>query len=99
MTELHFTLEAAEADLKAYAHNMAKGNDRACLAIEEAWGLAGLPPETVSCILAGVSEGATLDDAFERWTTPRTTPPTTCVETIDGDPDTALRLSFQIKVF
>lgn len=25
--------------------------------------------------------------------------PTTCVETIGGDPDTALRLSFQIKVF
>lgn len=25
--------------------------------------------------------------------------PTTCIETIDGDPDTALRLSFQIKVF
>ena len=25
--------------------------------------------------------------------------PTTCVETVLGDPDTALRLSFQIKVF
>lgn len=25
--------------------------------------------------------------------------PTTCVETIGGDPDTAVRLSFQIKVF
>jgi hypothetical protein len=25
--------------------------------------------------------------------------PTTCIETIGGDPNTALRLSFQIKVF
>lgn len=25
--------------------------------------------------------------------------PTTCIETINGDPETALRLSFQIKVF
>lgn len=25
--------------------------------------------------------------------------PTTCVETVGGDPETALRLSFQIKVF
>lgn len=25
--------------------------------------------------------------------------PTTCIETIGGDPDTAIRLSFQIKVF
>lgn len=25
--------------------------------------------------------------------------PTTCIETIDGDPATAIRLSFQIKVF
>lgn len=25
--------------------------------------------------------------------------PTTCIETIGGDPDTALCLSFQIKVF
>jgi len=25
--------------------------------------------------------------------------PSTCIETIGGDPDTALRLSFQIKVF
>lgn len=24
---------------------------------------------------------------------------TTCIETIDGDPSTAIRLSFQIKVF
>lgn len=28
-----------------------------------------------------------------------TPPATTCIETIGGDPDTALRLSFQIKVF
>lgn len=27
------------------------------------------------------------------------TVPTTCVETLGGDPDTAIRLSFQIKVF
>lgn len=27
------------------------------------------------------------------------TPQTTCVETIGGDPDTAIRLSFQIRVF
>lgn len=32
------------------------------------------------------------------WATRRTIP-TTCIETIDGDPDTAIRLSFQIKVF
>lgn len=32
------------------------------------------------------------------WATRRATP-TTCIETIDSDPDTALRLSFQIKVF
>lgn len=25
--------------------------------------------------------------------------PTTCIETVGGDPNTALRLSFQIKVF
>jgi hypothetical protein len=25
--------------------------------------------------------------------------PTTCIETIGGDPNTAIRLSFQIKVF
>lgn len=30
---------------------------------------------------------------------PRQAIPTTCIETIDGDPNTALRLSFQIKVF
>lgn len=29
----------------------------------------------------------------------RTPPATTCIETIGGDPETALRLSFQIKVF
>lgn len=37
-------------------------------------------------------------DAQER-SPPERTIPTTCIETIDGDPDTALRLSFQIKVF
>ena len=30
---------------------------------------------------------------------PKTTTPTTCIETIGGAPETALRLSFQIKVF
>lgn len=90
---------AAEADLKAYAHNLAIGNDRCCLAIEAAWGLGGLPPEIVSCILAAVSEGASAEAALARWTAPSAAPASTCVETINGDPDTALRLSFQIKVF
>lgn len=39
----------------------------------------------------------------EKFFQPRTpaerTVPTTCIETIGGDPATALRLSFQIKVF
>jgi hypothetical protein len=30
---------------------------------------------------------------------PAATPASTCIETIGGDPDTAQRLSFQIKVF
>ena len=60
-------MAAADADLKAYAHNMAMGNDRCCLAIEEAWGIAGLPPEIVSGVLAAISEGASIDAALERW--------------------------------
>ena len=45
--------EIAAADLKAYAHNLARvGGEACCLAIEEAWGLAGFPPEIVSGVLA-----------------------------------------------
>jgi hypothetical protein len=63
-------MAAADADLKAYAHNLAQGNDHCCLAIEEAWGLAGLPPFAVSTVLAGIAGGLTDDEAFERLTTP-----------------------------
>lgn len=36
---------------------------------------------------------------FQSRTHSERTVPTTCIETIGGDPNTALRLSFQIKVF
>lgn len=43
-----------------------------------------------------VSEPDRPADDFERqWPAI----PTTCIETIGGDPDTAIRLSFPIKVF
>ena len=49
----------------------------------------------------GLSGGAIAPAALtEQSVTPAPrTPPTTCIETIGGDPDTAIRLSFQIKVF
>ena len=52
---------------------------------------------------ADACERADLDPCTCIEYTPRTIPtstiPTTCIETIGGDPDSALRLSFQIKVF
>lgn len=57
-------MAAAQADAKAYVHNLAAGNDRCCLAIEEAWGLAGYPPQVVSTFLAEVAGGAS-DEAAE----------------------------------
>jgi hypothetical protein len=40
------------------------------------------------------------EEKFFRPGTPsERTVPTTCIETIGGDPATAIRLSFQIKVF
>lgn len=57
--------DAAEADLKAYAHNLARfGGEACCLAIEEAWGLAGYPPEIVSTVLAAVADGEGVDSAL-----------------------------------
>lgn len=58
---------AAEADLKAYAHNLARfGGEDCCLAIERAWGLDGYPPEIVSTVLAEVADGGTLDAAIAK---------------------------------
>ena len=63
--------EIAAADLKAYAHNLARvGGEACCLAIEEAWGLAGFPPEIVSGVLAGVAGGWSVEGAIanaEAW--------------------------------
>jgi len=60
-------MAAAEADLKAYAHNLARnGGEDCCLAIEEAWGLAGYPPEIVTSVLAQVAEGETLGTAIAK---------------------------------
>jgi hypothetical protein len=58
----------------------------------------------------GVSPGTTPpspcgDRLLRKLTDPRLSAesrpavPTTCIETIDGDSNTAIRLSFQIKVF
>lgn len=56
---------AAAADLEAYAHNLSRfGGEDCCLAIEEAWGLAGYPPEIVSGVLADVAAGWSLDGAI-----------------------------------
>lgn len=56
---------AADADLKAYAHNLARfGGEACCLAIEEAWGLAGFPPEIVSGVLADVAGGWSVEGAI-----------------------------------
>lgn len=43
-------------------------------------------------------EAAEMLCQFMGWKSERS-PATTCIETIGGDPETALRLSFQIKVF
>ena len=47
---------------------------------------------------ADTCERADLDPCTCIEYAPRTIP-TTCVETLGGDPNTAIRLSFQIKVF
>ena len=59
-------MAAAAADLKAYAHNLARfGGEDCCLAIEEAWGLAGYPPQVVTDALNMVAGGKGVDDAIE----------------------------------
>lgn len=60
------TFSAATAR-DAYARNMAHGRADVCFAIEQAWGLDGLPPEAVSTILTALADGMTFDAAFEQW--------------------------------
>lgn len=53
--------------------------------------IAELQAVTLGIHMVGLDK---LNECFSR-----TPAATTCIETIGGDPDTALRLSFQIKVF
>lgn len=68
-------MASAAADLKAYAHNLARfGGEGCCLAIERAWSLEGLPPEIVSDVLSRVAGGSSFDAAFDAATSPQTVP-------------------------
>jgi len=68
-------MAAADADLKAYAHNLARfGGEGCCLAIEKAWSLEGLPPEVVSDVLSRIAGGASFDAAFDAATSPQAAP-------------------------
>ena len=65
MADLHHEAEAADADMYRYHEAMSRGHERAALAIEEAWGLVGYPPEIVSGVLFGVSQGQTVGDTLD----------------------------------
>lgn len=64
-------MAAAEADLKTYAQNLARfGGEDCCLAIEEAWGLAGYPPQVVTEFLAAVAGGLSDEAAIAKAISP-----------------------------
>ena len=68
-------MAAADADLKAYAHNLARdGGEACCLEIEKAWSLDGLPPEVVSSVLSRIAGGASFDAAFDAAISPQVAP-------------------------
>lgn len=64
-------MAAAQADLKAYAHNLPRdGGWSCCLAIEEAWTLDGYPPVVVTTVLSEIANGKSFDAALEWALTP-----------------------------